>query len=269
MTTDIRVPSIEAAADSIGGLAARQMDLLWREAMSGQGGVSGPNWFRLISGEAHPLGNVAIVLSPDDVQVTALAADPLLTFDLPSAVLYPDGVSNAVVESLHGKGFLAHGAMPAMAVDIDALPTTTLPPGYLLQRIGTDAAASAWTDALAAGYDLPRGLARMLSPEAMGADMAVDAPVQFFAVRHQQRIVATSMLFLAGGVAGIYCVATLPQARKQGLAACLTAAPLRLARDLGYGVGVLQSSEAGYGVYRALGFRDVASIPLFLRFPGS
>jgi hypothetical protein len=35
------------------------------------------------------------------------------------------------------------------------------------------------------------------------------------------------------------------------------------ARDLGYGVGVLGSSEMGYGVYHRLGFRENCRIGLY------
>lgn len=261
--------SIAAAADGIGSRSARQLDTLWRWATTGQGGVAGPDWFLLVSGEAHPLGNVAIVSAPADREVTAHALRPLLDIELPSAALYPNGVSDAVVEMLAALGFDEHGSMPAMAVDIAGMAPSSLPDGCTLERIDAGESAGEWTDVLATGYEVPRGLARMLSPEALGADMAAGAALQFFAVRHAGRLVATSMLFLADGMAGIYCVATLPEARNKGLGAHLTAAPLRLAQALGYGVGVLQSSEAGYTVYRGLGFQDVAAIPMFIRMPGS
>ena len=63
-------------------------------------------------------------------------------------------------------------------------------------------------------------------------------------------------------------VATLPEARGQGLGAHVTAEPLRRAQALGYRVGVLQSSDAGHPVYRRLGFQDVGAVPLFVRMPG-
>lgn len=259
--------SIAASADTIGAIAAGQFDLLWRAMMGGQGGIGGDGWFRVVSGEPHPFGNVAIVLDGDDSDTAAAAAAPLLTLEVPSAVLFPHGVGDATAGRLAALGFHAHGALPAMAVDIERLSPTALPAGHAWERIDAGDVARAWTDAMANGYDLPRGLARMLSPEVLGADMADDAVAQFFGIRHAGRLVCTSMLFLADGVAGIYCVATLPEARGQGLGAHATAEPLRIARRLGYRVGVLQSSESGHGVYRRLGFEDVGRIPLFVRMP--
>ena len=36
---------------------------------------------------------------------------------------------------------------------------------------------------------------------------------------------------------------------------------------LGCGVGVLQSSQAGYEVYKKLGFEDVGGVAFYLRMP--
>lgn len=81
-------------------------------------------------------------------------------------------------------------------------------------------------------------------------------------------MVATSVLFLADGLAGIYCVATLPEEHGRGLGKHVTAEALRVAHRLGYGVGVLQSSTAGHSVYQSLGFRDFDTVPMFIRMPG-
>ena len=120
---------------------------------------------------------------------------------------------------------------------------------------------------MAVGYGLPVGLARLFSPEVLGADMAPDAGTQFFSVVKDGRAVATTLLYLADGLAGIYCVATLPDERAKGLAAHLTAEALRRAQRLGYRVGVLQSSPAGHSVYLRLGFEDLATVPMFVRIP--
>ena len=75
--------------------------------------------------------------------------------------------------------------------------------------------------------------------------------------------VATSRLFCAGGVAGIYHVATVPQARGQGFGTAMTLAAAHAGRGLGYRVGVLYASPVGYGVYRRLGFQEYCHIDLY------
>jgi len=79
--------------------------------------------------------------------------------------------------------------------------------------------------------------------------------------------VATSLLFLAAGVAGIYAVSTIPEARRKGIGAFMTQYPLVQARSKGYKIGVLQSSKVGVGVYRSLGFQEYCKISEYLWSP--
>jgi GNAT superfamily N-acetyltransferase len=262
------VSSIASVARQIGSLAAGQLDTAYRSFTNIAGSVHDKHFLRIVTGEAHPIGNVAVVCDGEDTTVTTAAVGPLLGAPFPSLVLYPHGVSAAVAASLASDGYQDQGAMPAMAADIDALAPTALPAGYEWRRIGAGDNLRAWTMALAEGYGLPLTLARLFSPETLGADAAPDAPMQFYAVLRDGQPVSTSLLFLADGLAGIYSVSTLIEERGKGLGAHATAAALRAARALGYHVGVLQSSTAGHSVYLKLGFRDVSFIPMFLRLPG-
>ncbi len=256
--------SIESNTYAVGARAARHLDLALRSIFSGQGAVDGGNYIRLITGEQHPFGNMAVLADSDSQETSQAAVGALLELKVPTLVLYTTGVSDAVAQTLVARGF-SQSAMPAMAVDIERLASTGLPSGYEWTRIGAGHDAREWSQVFAAGYGLPPGLARMFSPEALGADMAPDAATQFFGVRHGGRLVATSILLLADGLAGIYCVSTLPMERGKGLGAHVTAEALRAAHRIGYRVGVLQSSEEGHSVYLRLGFTDVGQVPMFIR----
>lgn len=61
-------------------------------------------------------------------------------------------------------------------------------------------------------------------------------------------------------MAGVQFVATLPEARGQGLGGAMSLAPLLEARQVGYRIGILQSSEMGFPVYRRLGFQQVCQL---------
>jgi len=67
----------------------------------------------------------------------------------------------------------------------------------------------------------------------------------------------------AAGVLGIYSLATLPDFRRHGIGEALLRAVVARAR-VGKQALVLQSTEAGYRMYRRTGFRDVAKFAVYL-----
>jgi hypothetical protein len=244
------------------------LDILWRDLMKSQGSIENEQFFCPITGEAHPLGTLAILRESADARVVEKAVAPLLDVLQPTAVLFVAGVSDAIAGQLTAPGFSKLDRVPAMAVDIAALFATTPSEGCELLRVSSAEDGAAWAEVVSAGFEMPRGLVCMLSPEVPGASTEPDAAVQYFGIRSGGKMVATSMLYLANGLAGIYSVATLPADPGRGLAAHVTAEALRAAGRLGYGVGVMQSSAAGHSVYLGLGFRDFGSVPMFIRMPG-
>jgi GNAT superfamily N-acetyltransferase len=254
-----------AIGEGIGALIAGHIDLAFRTLLSGPGVEMHPRFTRLITGEAHPFGNFAMVKVPADAAVVEAAIEPLIRCGAPSAMLFTGDVSPAIVARLGDAGFLPHGGMPAMGVDIDRVKPTTLPPGYTLERVHASE-EDAWGEAFARGYELPMPVGMCFGggfdPRSPGAQST-----GYYAIRREGAIVATSAVFLAAGVAGIYAVSTVPEERGKGLGAHATAEPLRMARERGYRVGVLQASEAGHPVYVRLGFSEFGAVPIFVRMP--
>jgi predicted acetyltransferase len=74
----------------------------------------------------------------------------------------------------------------------------------------------------------------------------------------------TVIWFQGAGVAGIYWVATVPEARQRGLGTAITLVPLLEARDMGYTTGILHASEMGYGVYQRIGFQELCMMNHFM-----
>lgn len=72
--------------------------------------------------------------------------------------------------------------------------------------------------------------------------------------------VSSATLFRGSDVAGIYNVATVTEARGQGIGTAMTLAAMRDARALGYRAAVLHATPEGMGIYRRLGFHEVCTI---------
>jgi GNAT superfamily N-acetyltransferase len=119
-----------------------------------------------------------------------------------------------------------------------------------------------WIHVASAGFGVPPG------SEEVWFDFfnyaACRTPFQTFLAFLNGEPVATSQLCLSAGVAGIYNVATLPEARGRGIGSAMVMALLLAARQHGYHVGILQSSQMGYTVYRNLGFQDFGKLSVYL-----
>lgn len=70
--------------------------------------------------------------------------------------------------------------------------------------------------------------------------------------------VASNMLFCGAGVASVYWVGVLPEARGKGIGAAITLVAYQDAKAQGYRYGVLFSSELGKPVYQRIGFKNTS-----------
>ncbi|HET9909193.1 MAG TPA: GNAT family N-acetyltransferase, partial [Anaerolineales bacterium] len=85
--------------------------------------------------------------------------------------------------------------------------------------------------------------------------------------RDGQAIAKTGM-YVSANSAGIYAVATKPEARGLGLARFLTLSALKEAQSLGKTLAVLHSTPMAQSLYRSLGFEAIADFRVFASVAG-
>jgi GNAT superfamily N-acetyltransferase len=177
----------------------------------------------------------------------------------------PEALPKDLGGRLEGHGFEPAGAVPGMAADLESLRDAgRLADGAAVESVTDQELIQAWA---ATGW-----VASGFPAEEAGLFCEIEAQIGIDESRLRRRyagywngkLVGTSVLVLDSGVAGIYAVSTLPEARGHGLGTELTLAPLREAREAGYRVGTLQASEMGYPIYHKIGFQEVCQFNIYL-----
>jgi GNAT superfamily N-acetyltransferase len=167
------------------------------------------------------------------------------------------------------KYLLAHGSTfreafsQEMAVDLMSLPEDLpRPTGLEVVPVENGEILQQWIHTASIGFEVPEEYEKVWYD--FFVEAALDPPFRCYLALLNGQPVATSQLFLSAGVAGIYNVTCIPEARGQGIGAAIALAPSLAARGLGYRVGILQASDLGYRVYRRLGFQDFGRRSIFL-----
>ena len=173
-------------------------------------------------------------------------------------------MADAWAKHLQPAGFEISQGPPGMSVNLAELPdSAATPDSFRIELVKDLSMLKTWMTVFVPGFGLPDHFIdayyRVMS--SFGTEM----PVRSYLGYLKDEPVATSTLVLTEGIAGIYNVATLEKARGQGLGAAITLQPLLEARERGYSIGALQSSEMGFRVYQRLGFQKVSDIVHFYR----
>lgn len=147
---------------------------------------------------------------------------------------------------------------PGMVADLAHLDDSLLqrpPKGFTIEEVQDEAALDAFCRVLVAGFGMPEQMAQGWAQASQGAGIG-DTPWQLYLGRLDGEPVATNMGFNGAGVASFYGLAVVPAARRKGIGAAITVAPLLAARNAGYRHAVLFSTDEAVPLYEHLGFRD-------------
>lgn len=143
-------------------------------------------------------------------------------------------------------------SMAGMAMDLAKLEKAiTFPDNLNIEVVDTISKMKLWSEVVS------KGLWNGQTFESCLFQDLIDNPDYRFYIGYLNgEAVASSMLMLSHGVAGIDMVSTMQQYRGMGIGTAMTLAPLHYAKDKGYSFGVLQASEGGEPVYRKIGFKE-------------
>lgn len=177
----------------------------------------------------------------------------------------PDGRDADLVAAAELRGLVELSRAPAM-VRSTPLGPLVAPEQVRLGWVGDDASSADFVQVADTSYQ-SLGMPAGVVVEMFAAPERLVAPHVHSMVAHLDgRPVATAQVVLGRGVAGVYYVGVLPEARGRGLAELVTHAVTQRAFDLGAPVVVLQATPMGEPVYLKMGFEQFQRYRGLVRF---
>jgi GNAT superfamily N-acetyltransferase len=173
-----------------------------------------------------------------------------------------------LASALLDHGFTLDEHEPGMALDLRVLNQTVLPPTELLIETVDDAAAlREWIEVWGCGA--PGSVRACWWDVYSTLGLADDAPWRYYLARWNGEPVAVAKLYYDAGVVCVHHVVTLPAMRRRGIGTAIVVHALRAARDRGYRVAILTSSELGFNAYEGIGFRTYCTVSRYRWQPDS
>ena len=178
--------------------------------------------------------------------------------------LGPGTTPGTLPQALERHGYSSSETIPAMTLELDQLSPLQLPPGVELSWVNGRDQMRATQRMIGIGFGMPPALAHEMAESLAAIGEDPSSPARVVVASLDGTPVSSAMAVTVGDVAGVYSVATLPEARGKGLGMAITLAVLHDARDRGARHGVLESSDMGFPIYTRMGFRHVGDFRVFV-----
>jgi GNAT superfamily N-acetyltransferase len=170
-----------------------------------------------------------------------------------------------IAEAAQAAGLDPVFEMPEMVLEKRA-EERPLPPGVELRRVESAADADRFWQIATSAYADNGFPPEIFSYYEDHAGLVADNAATFLA-ELDGKPVGIAMTIVNNGVAGVYWVGTLAEARGRGIGEAVTAAAVNAGLDLGGEIVSLQASPMGEPVYRRMGFETIYRYRLLMRTP--
>jgi len=164
---------------------------------------------------------------------------------------------------LQAAGFTHNRDMIGMAIDLHTLPAAPDTTQDLEFALVNDVETLlAWYEVFLQGFPTSFNQAYFDALAAMS--VGADTGWRHYVGRLRGKVVTVSSLFLGAGVAGLYNLTTLTEARGEGIGAWMTIKTFEQARSQGYRIGTLQTTYPNaLRLYHRLGFEVYCKIGIY------
>jgi GNAT superfamily N-acetyltransferase len=230
---------------------------------------AGPAWLFGAGRSSHPaISNAAF--RTGDVGAEELVARAQSFFDARGrgfSVWMRAGVpdDDDIAEAARAAGLEPVFEMPEMVLESRA-EERSLPAGVELRQVEDAADADRFWQIATSAYADNGFPPEIFSYYEDHSGLVADNAATFVA-ELDGKPVGIAMTIVSHGVAGIYWVGTLAEARGRGIGEAVTAAAVNAGLDLGGEVVSLQASPMGEPVYRRMGFETIYRYRLLMRTP--
>ena len=182
----------------------------------------------------------------------------------------PDPRPPDLRERVLRRGFEHVEDTAAMALDLARLPDSVPPPDAVqIEAVDDPAAIDAYVRAVIRSMEIDHW---PLPPDAVRnrtdyirSRLGDDPLSRRFVAFLDGEPVATSRVSMAGGVAGLYTMVTLPHARRRGIGLAMAHRALLAGREAGMRIAVLQATDMGFPIYVRLGFEELFTYEMLAR----
>ena len=214
--------------------------------------------FAFVTGLPIGMFNGCIVTRPAAYEDVTAALDWVAERDVPYRLWIHEELPDGLAQTMRERGMEPHSWLVPQMVLVQPPEPPASAPGVTVRSVSDGRSLDEYRQVY-----VEDGTSEDVARRLFSDSFAADPDVELMLASLDGRAVGTSLAIRTDEIAGVYAVATLSDARRRGVGTAATWAAVAAGRAWGCDTVVLQASEMGFPVYRAMGFRTVVRYAVF------